>query len=111
MSWWDIVKFDNKLGQLLEYIKHHHTTSIKQKYVPQHELGEFIKLYGKFTRMLKDPNINLNNLDRIADPMESYYSKLVGAPEFHHQEFGSLYTAVFDELRNLKSMEDQGYGA
>lgn len=110
MNWKDILKFENKLGPLIEALEHHHTTTGRRGYVPQEEMKDFIALYGKFMRMLKNPNINLDNLNEIAIPMEQYYSKLVAAPEFHHREFGNLYTQVFDTLRELKRLEGEGYG-
>ena len=110
MNWKDILKFENKLGPLLEALKHHHETSGKMKYVPREEMRDFIRLYGEFSRKLKSPDINLNNLDEIAEPMEQYYSKLVRAPEFHHREFGNLYTQVFDTLRELKRLGGQNDG-
>ena len=110
MTWWDIIKFQNNLGPLLDALKHHHETTGRMAYVPPHDMKKFVKLYGEFTRMLKNPNIDLNDLDKIAIPMEQYYSLLVRAPEFHHREFGNLYTQIFDTLRELNRLGGEGDG-
>jgi len=110
MTWWDIIKFQNNLGPLLDALKHQHETTGRMGYVPPQDTKQFVKLYGEFTRMLKNPNIDLDDLDKIARPMEIYYSLLVRAPEFHHQEFGNLYTQVFDTLREINRLGGEGDG-
>jgi len=110
MTWWDIIKFENKLEPLIDALKQHHTTSGKMNYVPEEKRRDFLKLYAQFMKRLQDPDIDLGNLNELSMLMERYYSKLVDAPEFHHREFGILYDQVFDALREIKRLGGEGDG-
>jgi hypothetical protein len=59
--------------------------------------------------MLNDPNL-FDKLDALEDPMNSYYSLLVGSPEMHHKDFGNLYNAIMDQLEEMRRLQLRGDG-
>lgn len=113
MNWKDILKFENRLGSLIDNLTHHHNTSLSRQYIRKEERLKAEHLFNKIMQHLNDPDL-FDILDRrgnpIADPMNSYYSLLIAAPEMHHRDFGHLYEALFEELEKLRRLNLKGDG-
>lgn len=113
MTWWDIVKFENRLGTLIDNLTHHHNTSLARQYISNQDRLLAERLFKKITQHLNNPDL-FDTLDKrgnpIADPMNSYYSLLIAAPEMHHRDFGHLYEALFEELEKLRRLYLKGDG-
>ena len=114
MKWWDIVKLRvGHLEHLIQQLTHHHNTSLARQYISKQDRPLAERLFKKITRHLNNPDL-FDTLDGrgnpIADPMNSYYSLLVAAPEMHHRDFGNLYEAIFDQLEEMRRLNLEGGG-